>query len=46
MLGLAVVRYVLALEPLATAPAETVVAALAPTIRRYLTEPLAGLPPG
>jgi AcrR family transcriptional regulator len=45
MLGLAVARYVLALEPLATAPAETVVAALAPTIRRYLTEPLVGLPP-
>jgi AcrR family transcriptional regulator len=41
MLGLAVARYVLAFEPLATAPAETVVAVLAPTIRRYLTEPLA-----
>jgi len=46
MLGLALGRYVLALEPLATAPADTLVAALAPTIRRYLTEPLVGLPPG
>jgi len=41
MLGLAVTRYVLALEPLASAPAERVVAVLAPTIRRYLTGPLA-----
>jgi AcrR family transcriptional regulator len=37
MLGLAVARYVLGLEPLASAPPETVVAALAPTVRRYLT---------
>ncbi len=44
MLGLAVARYVLALEPLATAPAETIVATLAPTIRRYLTEPLPAVP--
>jgi AcrR family transcriptional regulator len=43
MLGLAVTRYVLALEPLASAPAGTVVAVLAPTIRRYLTEPLPAL---
>ena len=43
MLGLALGRYVLALEPLATAPADTLVAALAPTIRRYLTEPLTGV---
>ncbi len=46
MLGLAVARYVLALEPLATAPVDTVVAAMAPTIRRYLTEPLVGVPTG
>jgi AcrR family transcriptional regulator len=44
MLGLAVARYVLVLEPLATAPAGTLVAAVAPTIRRYLTEPLATIP--
>jgi AcrR family transcriptional regulator len=44
MLGMAVVRYVLALEPLATAPPEAIVAHLAPTIRRYLTGPLAGAP--
>ena len=45
MLGLAVTRYVLALEPLASAPAAAVVAVLAPTVRRYLTEPLPGLLP-
>ena len=44
MLGLAVARYVLALEPLASAPPETVVAALAPTVRRYLTGPWAPPP--
>jgi AcrR family transcriptional regulator len=44
MLGMAVVRYVLALEPLATAPPEAIVAHLAPTIRRYLTGPLTGAP--
>ncbi len=44
MLGLAVARYVLALEPLASAPPETVVAALAPTVRRYLTGPWAPRP--
>jgi hypothetical protein len=32
--------------PLATAPVDTLVAALAPTIRRYLTEPLAAVPAG
>ncbi len=37
MLGLVLGRYVLALEPLASLPAETVVAAYAPTLQRYLT---------
>jgi AcrR family transcriptional regulator len=40
MAGLAMVRYVLKLPPLAGADAETVVALLAPNIRRYLLDPL------
>jgi hypothetical protein len=31
------VRYVIRIEPLASAPAETVAAAYAPTLQRYLT---------
>jgi AcrR family transcriptional regulator len=37
MLGIILGRYVLALEPLASLPADAVVAAYAPTIQRYLT---------
>lgn len=40
MVGLVVTRYVLALEPLASMPADDVVAAVAPTIQRYLDGPL------
>ena len=40
MIGMAMIRYVLKLEPLAGADPEVVVAALAPTIRRYLLGPL------
>lgn len=36
MAGLAITRYVLRLEPLASAPPATVVAAIGPTIQRYL----------
>lgn len=39
--GLAMTRHVLKLEPLASTPADTVVALVGPTIQRYLT---AGLP--
>ena len=39
--GLALMRYVLKVEPLASAPPEDVVAAVAPTIQRYLTGELA-----
>ena len=39
--GLAVMRYLIKLEPLASAPAETIVATIAPTIQRYATGPLA-----
>ncbi|GAA5196671.1 TetR family transcriptional regulator [Rugosimonospora acidiphila] len=40
MIGMAMIRYVLKLEPLAGAAPEVVVASLAPTIRRYLLDPL------
>lgn len=40
MIGLAMIRYVLKLEPLASADPETVVAMVAPNVRRYLLEPL------
>jgi AcrR family transcriptional regulator len=35
--GLAMIRYVLKLEPLASTPPEVVVAAIGPTIQRYVT---------
>jgi AcrR family transcriptional regulator len=48
LFGLAVTRYILEFEPLASTPAETVVAAVAPNIQRYLTGdltlPAAGVP--
>lgn len=37
VMGLAIVRYVVRVEPLASADAATVVAAVAPTLQRYLT---------
>jgi len=40
MVGLAVTRYILRLEPLASAPPDVVVAMIAPTVQRYLTAPL------
>jgi hypothetical protein len=40
MMGLVVARYVVRLEPLASAPPDEVVALLAPTLQRYLTGPL------
>ncbi|KAA2258731.1 TetR/AcrR family transcriptional regulator [Solihabitans fulvus] len=41
LLGLGLVRYVLRFEPLASSDVDTVVAAIAPTLQRYLTEPIA-----
>ncbi|MGC4947134.1 TetR family transcriptional regulator [Streptomyces sp. DT224] len=41
MVGIAVLRYVLGAEPLASAPPEKIVAMVAPTLQRYLTEPSA-----
>ena len=40
LVGLGMVRYVLQLEPLASADHPTIVAAIAPTVQRYLTGPL------
>ncbi len=40
MVGLVGVRYLLKIEPLASAPADLVVAMIAPTLQRYLTGPL------
>jgi AcrR family transcriptional regulator len=40
VLGLAVVRYVLKVEPLASADHATVIGAVAPNLQRYLTGPL------
>ncbi|HEY0700703.1 MAG TPA: TetR family transcriptional regulator [Micromonospora sp.] len=42
--GLAMLRYVLRIEPLASAPPEVVVAAIGPTIQRYVTGELPELP--
>jgi len=40
VLGHSLARYVLGLEPLASADAEVVVQAIGPTIQRYLAQPL------
>ena len=40
MAGLIMMRYVVRIEPIASMPAETVVALIGPTIQRYLTGPL------
>jgi AcrR family transcriptional regulator len=40
MVGLAMIRYVIRLEPLASADPDTVIAAIAPNLQRYLTGPL------
>jgi hypothetical protein len=37
LIGIAMLRYILRFEPLASAPAETIVSAYAPTLQRYLT---------
>jgi len=40
LMGLVLLRYVLVLEPLASMPAEQLVAIYAPTVQRYLSDPL------
>jgi AcrR family transcriptional regulator len=42
LLGLAVSRYILHHEPLASMPIDEIVADISPTIQRYLTQPIAG----
>ncbi|GAA4957630.1 TetR family transcriptional regulator [Actinoplanes utahensis] len=41
--GLALARYVVKVEPLASVPSETLVAAIGPAVQRYLTEELPGV---
>jgi AcrR family transcriptional regulator len=43
LMGLILTRYIIKIEPIASTPRETLVAAVAPTIQRYLTGPLDGL---
>lgn len=43
LVGLGLVRHVLRIEPLASAPVSTVVAVVGPTVQRYLTDDLAGV---
>jgi AcrR family transcriptional regulator len=43
MVGMAMARYIIKIEPMASAPRETLVATVGPTIQRYLTGPLDGL---
>jgi AcrR family transcriptional regulator len=40
MVGLVMARYIIAIEPLASADAETLASAIAPTLQRYLVGPL------
>ena len=42
LMGIAIARYILRFEPLASTPAETLVRAIGPTLQRYLTGPLPG----
>jgi AcrR family transcriptional regulator len=41
IIGLMMARYIVKVEPLASLPADRVVALIAPTLQRYLTHPLA-----
>ncbi|GAA2683871.1 TetR/AcrR family transcriptional regulator [Actinoplanes palleronii] len=40
MVGVAMARYVIKVEPLASVPSETIVAIVGPTVQRYLMDPL------
>jgi AcrR family transcriptional regulator len=42
VVGVVVARYILKIEPFASAPAETIVATVGPTVQRYLTGALPG----
>lgn len=43
MAGLVTIRYVLKIEPVASAPTESLVKAMAPNVQRFLTDPLTEL---
>jgi AcrR family transcriptional regulator len=45
LVGLVMTRYVIRIEPLASTPAEVLVAAVGPTLQRYITGDIGG-PPG
>jgi Tetracyclin repressor-like, C-terminal domain len=40
LLGVALMRYVIGVEPLASTPSDRLADMIAPTLQRYLTEPL------
>jgi AcrR family transcriptional regulator len=40
LVGLAMVRYIVRIEPLASAPPDVIVAAIGPTLQRYITAPI------
>lgn len=44
MVGMGIARYIIKIEPMASADAEDLVALIGPTIQRYLTAPLPALP--
>jgi AcrR family transcriptional regulator len=46
LVGVAILRYVVKVEPLATADLEDIIEMVAPTLQRYLTEPGPGPGPG
>jgi AcrR family transcriptional regulator len=46
LIGMAMVRYIARIEPLASAPVERIVSAAAPTVQRYLTGDLGAVSPG
>ncbi|MDT5036439.1 MAG: hypothetical protein QOE03_1624 [Micromonosporaceae bacterium] len=45
MVGLAMARYIIKIEPLASTPSETLITMVGPTVQRYLTGPIAAPDP-
>jgi hypothetical protein len=45
MIGIAILRYVIEMEPLASTDPEEIIAMVAPTLQRYLTDPAQPAPP-
>jgi len=44
LVGVAMARYILELDPFATLPADQIAETIAPTLQRYLTGDLPGFP--